>query len=293
VSEAIRGACLCGAVSFEIEPPYLWFAHCHCRMCRKQHGSLFSTGLGVERKRFRWLKGEDEVVHYAATAAFERPFCRRCGSTVPGVSHPPDVLHVPAGLLEGDFALQPRAHIFAASKSPLWTITDALPQFAAYPPGVDLPVVEVARRPATRGGVAGSCLCGAVAYELTDVPRRVVHCHCSRCRRSRGAPFATTLFTRSDRLRWRHDPDLVRTYRLPLPRTYETDFCVRCGSLTPTVLPHFELALIPAGSIDTPLAPLPAVHINVASKARWDEIGDAATQFDEMPPPERFGELFL
>ena len=149
------------------------------------------------------------------------------------------------------------------------------------------------RPTARRAAVGGSCLCGAVAYELTDVPQRLVHCHCSLCRRSRGAPFATTLFTRSDRFRWRHGPDLVRTYRLPPPRTYETDFCARCGSLTPTVLPDFGLALIPAGSLDTPLAPLPAVHIHVASKARWQEIDDAATRFDDMPPPDRFGEFFL
>ena len=46
-------------------------------------------------------------------------------------------------------------------------------------------------------------------------------------------------------------------------------------------------------SVDTPLDALPAVHIHVASKARWQEIDDAATQFDEMPPPDRFGEFFL
>lgn len=291
MNDAIPGACLCGTVTFEVGPPYLWFAHCHCSMCRKQHGSLFSTGLGVERQHFRWLKGEADVVHYSATAAFERPFCRRCGSTVPGVSHLPDVLLVPAGLLEGNFTMKPRAHIFVASKSPLCTITDSLPQFAAYPPGVDLPVVELARPPARRGVIGGSCLCGQVAYELNDTPRRIVHCHCSLCRRSRGAPYATTLFTHAERFRWTRGSDLIRTYRLPPPRTYETDFCTRCGSLTPTVSPEVGLALIPTGSIDTPMKLLPAVHIHVASKARWHDITDTAQQFDDMPPPDRFGEF--
>jgi hypothetical protein len=293
VSASIRGACLCGTVAFEIEPPYQWFAHCHCSMCRKQHGSLFGTGLGVERDRFRWTKGEAEVVHYAATPAFERPFCRRCGSTVPGVSHLPDVMLVPAGLLEGDFAMQPRAHIFAASKSPLQAITDSLPQFAGYPPGVDLPVVELERPVSRRGLVVGSCLCGAVGYEVSETLRRVVHCHCSLCRRSRGAPFATTIFAHSERFRWQRGTEHVRTYRLPPPRTYETDFCVRCGSLTPTVSPDVGLALVPAGSIDTLVGPLPGVHIYVASKARWHEITDSAPQFAEMPPPDRYAEFFM
>ena len=56
VSTSTRGACLCGAVTFAIAPPYRWFAHCHCSMCRKHHGSLFGTGLGVARERFEWLE---------------------------------------------------------------------------------------------------------------------------------------------------------------------------------------------------------------------------------------------
>ena len=75
-----RGACLCGAITFEIAPPYRWFAHCHCSMCRKHSGSFHGTGVGVPRERFRWLSGEDQIAHYRATGAFERPFCRRCGS---------------------------------------------------------------------------------------------------------------------------------------------------------------------------------------------------------------------
>jgi hypothetical protein len=80
---SIRGACLCGAVAFAIAPPYRWFAHCHCSMCRKHHGSLFNTSLGVTRGAFLWLRGDEGIVHYRATPAFERPFCGRCGSTVP------------------------------------------------------------------------------------------------------------------------------------------------------------------------------------------------------------------
>ena len=150
-TEPIRGACLCGAVSFEVAPPYHWLAHCHCSMCRKHHGTLFGTGLGVERSRFRWLTGQHEIVHYRSTDSFERAFCRRCGSKVPGDSHLPDVVLVPAGTLEGDFGIRPRAHIFVGSKSPLYKINDALTQFEAYPPGVDLAVVERPQSRARRG----------------------------------------------------------------------------------------------------------------------------------------------
>ena len=281
---AVRGACLCGTVSFEIAPPYQWFAHCHCSMCRKQHGVLFGTGLGVPRERFRWLSGSDSIVHYRATAAFERPFCRRCGSTVPAESGLLDVLHVPAGLMDGDLGELPRAHIFVASKATCFTISDELPQFAAYPPGVDLPVVAENATPASSGRVRGSCLCNAVGFELDGAPQRLVNCYCSLCRRSRGAPFGSTVFTTQQQFRWLRGRERIRVYRLPPPRSYEVDFCTQCGSLVPTVIPEMSLALLPAGALDTALPPLPIVHIHTASKAPWYEITDRWPQFDEMPP---------
>jgi len=70
-----NGSCLCGAVTYEVAGPYQWMTHCHCSMCRKHHGSLYGTTVGVEKKNFRWLQGEDAIVHYRSSPAFERPFC--------------------------------------------------------------------------------------------------------------------------------------------------------------------------------------------------------------------------
>jgi hypothetical protein len=203
------------------------------------------------------------------------------------------MLLVPAGLLDGDFGLKPRAHIFVASKAAFHSITDSLPQFAAYPPGVDLPIVTRPPVAARRGIVAGSCLCGGVGFDIDGTLQRVVNCHCSLCRRSRGTAYGSTLFTSPDRFRWTRGTDRIRAYRLPPPRTYETDFCTICGSIVPTIIPDFRLALVPAGSIDTALQPLPGLHIYVGSKAAWHDITDSWPQFDEMPPPDRFSEFFL
>jgi hypothetical protein len=292
MASAVPGACLCGAVTFEIAPPYRWFAHCHCSLCRKQHGTLFGTGLGVAAERFRWLTGEDAVVHYRATAAFERPFCGHCGSAVPARSHEPATWHVPAGLVAGDVGARPRSHIFVGSKSPLTTIADALPRHATYPPGFDLPAVEARVGARSASGLRGSCVCGAVTFETTGTPRRLVNCYCSVCRRRSGAGFTSTLFAPSDAFRWRSGQERVRRYSLPAPRTYAADFCAACGSAVPLVMPGSPAAMLPAGAIDGALGPLPVVHLYVGSKAAWCEIGAAGEQFAELPPPERFAELF-
>ncbi len=37
----------------------------------------------------------------------------------------------------------------------------------------------------------GSCLCGAIKYELKSEPKKVSHCHCSMCQKQHGSAFAT------------------------------------------------------------------------------------------------------
>jgi hypothetical protein len=301
VSTRTRGACLCGAVTFSIGPPYRWFAYCHCSLCRKHHGSLFGLGLGVARDRLEWRSGNDDVVHYRATAAFERPFCRHCGSTVPAVSHDARYWHVPAGLLDGDPGERPRSHIFVASKSPLHEIADALPQHAAYPPGIDLPAAPRRAAPAMPGTIVGSCACDRVAFSVADAPQRLVNCYCSLCRRRSGAAFTSTLLSAASAFRWLRGEARIRHFAPPAslgspqrgpPRQYGSDFCADCGSPVPCVSAGAPTIMLPAGAVDTQLAPLPAVHLYVESKAPWVAITDAWPQFAELPPAERFTEFF-
>jgi hypothetical protein len=140
--------------------------------------------------------------------------------------------------------------------------------------------------------VSGSCLCGAVAFETPGTPRGLVNCYCSVCRRRSGAGFTSTLFAPVDAFRWRSGQERVRRHALPAPRTYAGDFCAACGSAAPLVMEGSPLAMLPAGAIDSALARLPVVHLYVGSKAPWCEIGDTGEQFAELPPPERFAEIF-
>ena len=307
VGTSIRGACLCSAVAFAAAPPYRWFAHCHCSMCRKHYGSLFGTSLGVASAAFRWLEGTNEIVHYRATSAFERPFCRHCGSPVPGASDEEGFLNVPAGLLDATLGARPRSHIFVASRSPLTALDDTLPRHDAYAPGTELPTIPD-RPPLKDATISGSCLCGAVAFAAMEMPRRVVNCHCTLCRRSRGAAFSSTLLVARDAFRWDRGEARARSYALPAtardggsaanagaicgPRKYETVFCADCGSPVPSMPSGASTVMLPAGSIDTPLPSLPAVHLYVGSKAPWYDIVDAWPQFEELPPPEQLTEVF-
>lgn len=37
----------------------------------------------------------------------------------------------------------------------------------------------------------GSCLCGAVTYQVSTPLKAITHCHCKKCQKSHGAAFAT------------------------------------------------------------------------------------------------------
>jgi hypothetical protein len=285
------GSCLCGAVRYEVSGPYKWMTHCHCSMCRKHHGSLYGTTVGVEKGRFRWLQGDSHIVHYRSSASFERPFCRDCGSVLPDTSG--DMAIVPAGNLADDLDMRPRAHIFVKSKSPMCDITDSLRRFDEYPEGFGVAVAPPVRERAPDGVVSGSCLCGEVGFEIAETPTKVVNCHCSRCRMSRGASHATNVFASADMLRWTRGAQRVRTHRVTDARLYATSFCAQCGGLLPALFEKIGRYNVPVGSLDTPLASKPGLHIYVGSKAPWFDITDALPQFEAMPPRERIAELMF
>ena len=89
------GRCLCGAVRFTATLPSLFCAHCHCSMCRRNHGAGYVTWFGVSPERLAVLRGEDVLVHHASSEHGSRSFCGRCGSALwvwdpswPGLIHP-------------------------------------------------------------------------------------------------------------------------------------------------------------------------------------------------------------
>lgn len=281
----IQGSCLCGTCRYQIEGPFTTMVNCHCSMCRKHHGAPFATFAAAPLAGFRWLAGEEALGLYRSSEHGRRWFCTVCGSVAPLSIPEADLVLVPAGTLDGDPGLRPQAHMFVASKAPWYSIGDALPQHAAYPPEfgaappVARPVVEAAP-----GTTPGSCLCGEVAYEMTGAPLMMYQCHCSRCRKARSAAHGANMFYRLDQFRWTRGAAQVVDYPLPGARHFGTAFCRLCGGATPRVALARGAFVVPAGPLDSDPGMRPMAHIFVGSKAPWFEIADALPQFPEAPP---------
>jgi hypothetical protein len=276
--------CLCGALQYELAQPFAMMMNCHCSMCRKHHGASFATFVAAPFAAFRWIAGADQVARYQSSEQGVRPYCRRCGSVAPTLMPEAGFAIAPAGNLEGDLGIRPQMHAFVGSKAPWYTITDSVPQHEANPPelgggsGLDRPSVE------QRDGVAdGSCLCGAIAYELRR-PIRMYHCHCSRCRRARSAAHATNVVTKIEDFAFTRGQELVAEYKVPEARFFGVAFCTRCGGEAPRVSRERGFVNVPAGTLDTDPGMRPQAHIYVASKAPWFEITDGLPQFPEMMP---------
>ena len=62
--QTLRGSCLCGAVTFELQPPLSALYHCHCSRCRKASGGGHATNLRVEAGQLRWLSGEALITRF-------------------------------------------------------------------------------------------------------------------------------------------------------------------------------------------------------------------------------------
>jgi len=279
-----EGRCLCGALRYEVDGPFIDLLHCHCSMCRKHHGTPFATWAVAPAGGFRWIGDTSTRSSYRSSERGHREFCRVCGSVAPMLDPGAGLAIVPAGNLEGDLGLRPTRHMFVASKASWYTIADDLPQYDEFPPEFGMPATP--REPvAVRPGVTqGSCLCGDVSYEISGEPLRMYYCHCSRCRQGRSAAHGSNVFYKAEGFRWTSGADAVQDFALPGAQYFGTAFCRRCGSEVPRVSVERNVAVVPAGSLDGEPGIAPDAHIFVGSKAPWFDIGGSLPQFDAMPP---------
>lgn len=277
----IRGTCLCGTVTYELQSEPRGMAHCHCSMCRKIHGTPFATYLSVNG--VRWLSGEDHIASYESSPDFHRCFCDQCGSVLPESSgESKDHFYVPAGGLVDPVTLKPECHIFASSAAGWYRFTDDLPRHDSYPVDDVSEVVQVSRAGACTDATGGSCLCGEIAYRYTGEPKFMMYCHCTRCRKVKSAAHASNVFVEPENFAWVRGEQSVIRYKLPEAVRFGNSFCKNCGSSMPRVSP--EVVVIPAGALDDDPGVEPRGHIYTGSKAEWFDITDSYPQFDEGPP---------
>lgn len=128
----------------------------------------------------------------------------------------------------------------------------------------------------------GSCLCGAIGYEISGDLGSVIFCHCSRCRKANGSAFAAILPVTASNFRIIKGQESLRTYQTEAG--VQRVFCGTCGS--PIIGKREnapEIVRVRLGTLDTPIKTKTSGHIFVGSKADWYEIHDDMPQYKERP----------
>jgi hypothetical protein len=136
----------------------------------------------------------------------------------------------------------------------------------------------------TQTVLRGSCLCGAVKYEVTGEPSRFFHCHCTRCRKATGTGHASNLFLQPASLKWLSGEELVRMFKLPEAKRFTNAFCVTCGARVPRQAKDSDAVIIPAGSLDDDAPIRPQARIFCGSRATWSCADDPLPVHAEYPP---------
>ncbi|MAE96002.1 MAG: ribulose phosphate epimerase [Deltaproteobacteria bacterium] len=127
--KTVDGSCLCGAVKFRIELPTLFCGHCHCSMCRRNHGSAYVTWLAVDRSQLSLLEGEEALHRYASSEHGSRSFCDRCGSSLFCVSDEhPERVDIPLANVEGPIDRPPQLHVYFDDRADWAFVDDGLPR---------------------------------------------------------------------------------------------------------------------------------------------------------------------
>ena len=128
-----EGSCLCGGVRWGVRGEMRGIVACHCGQCRKQTGS-YMTAIRAATADFRLRDPEGLTVWYRSSAAAQRGFCSRCGSTLfwrrcaaDGTPEAGGISIAAGGLDRHPGALRVAGHIFAADKADWLHLPDGEP----------------------------------------------------------------------------------------------------------------------------------------------------------------------
>lgn len=130
--DMIAGSCLCGRVRYAVDGRVGEIVHCHCRTCRKAHGSAFSSVAAVRNEDFSLHDKEGMLKAFESSPGKRRWFCSNCGTQVYARKDDSSYIILRLGSLDVDPQARERAHIWVAQKASWYTIGADLPQFAEF-----------------------------------------------------------------------------------------------------------------------------------------------------------------
>lgn len=129
----------------------------------------------------------------------------------------------------------------------------------------------------------GSCLCGGITLEINGPIDSIIHCHCSKCRKSSGTAYATNGFVAVTELKITAGEQLLASFEsAPGKRRHFCKICACPVFSTNAVDPaRVRLRL---GILDSAITERPMSHNFVSSAANWDDLDAKLPRSDSYEP---------
>jgi hypothetical protein len=125
----------------------------------------------------------------------------------------------------------------------------------------------------------GSCLCGAVRYELRGELGPIEVCYCQMCRKASGGPLATNAPVARAAFQLSAGRERLREYESSPGE--KRVFCGSCGSpIYSQRAAEAEVVRVRVGTLNEPLTVRPVASCYTGSKCNWWEIHDALPRFE-------------
>jgi hypothetical protein len=113
----------------------------------------------------------------------------------------------------------------------------------------------------------GSCLCGAVEYEIDQLDMPIAHCHCRTCRKAHAAMFNSTAGVNRDHFRWLKGEEKLSSF-MTLPEKF-LYFCSVCGSHLVAERPEQSHVIVRVATLDDDPGFKPTMHIWCSHNVPW------------------------
>jgi len=130
----------------------------------------------------------------------------------------------------------------------------------------------------------GGCQCGAIRYEVTGAPKRLVVCHCSNCQRQSGSAFGmTVVVSEAD---FRLTKGNLKTYasKSAAGREKLGTFCPECGTRIYHKLELRKGAVsVKPGTLDDTSWLKPEMHLWTSRKQPWVIVPDGVEAYEKQP----------
>jgi len=129
----------------------------------------------------------------------------------------------------------------------------------------------------------GSCLCGSVEFNISNISKNIYQCHCSLCRKQGGSSSNSGTVVPLNALEWVKGKEHIKSW--VKESGFRSDFCSTCGGPVPNPLRGLEYYWIPVGTLED--GPFEIVaNLYTDSKAEWGIIAPTGQRYNTRPEIE-------